>query len=152
MQITSQQKQEIIGMLHNGYSIDSISKVMSKKYKKQNFAKSDILIISKQIGIKNIGKKDIKKQSLDVKTAEKMVSKVLNDKNSTNKLTSKLIILLISFIALLGVIWYFISFKIMLITCIVIVSILFILSMFVYFKFIRKSDKIKKEIRNTKKK
>lgn len=148
MQITSQQKQEIIGMLHNGYSIDSISKVMSKKYKKQNFAKSDILIISKQVGIKNIGKKDIKKQSLDVKTAEKMVSKVLNDKNST----SKLIILLISFIALLGVIWYFTSFKIMLITCIVIVSILFILSMFVYFKFIRKSDKIKKEIRNTKKK
>lgn len=152
MQITNQQKQEIVGMLHNGYSVDSISRTMSKKYKKQNFAKSDILIISKQAGIKNIGKKDIKKQPLDVKIAEKMVSQVLNDKTSTKNLVSKLIILLFCFIALLGVIWYFTNLKVMLIVCVTIICILVILSLFVYLKFIRKSDKIKKEIRNTKKK
>ena len=146
MRVTNKQKLEIVGLLQNGYSIDSRHTVINKNYKNLNISKSDILVLAKQYNVKQIGKKDLSKEKVNLQVAEQIVSNVLNNETQSNSLKHGIIVFFICLLILFGAISYFVGLKVGFIVLGVIVSILILLSMIVYFKFIKKSSKIKSEI------
>ena len=52
MQIPKNVQQELVILLQQGYSIDSVCKAMSKKYKGVELKKPDIIILAKRYNIK----------------------------------------------------------------------------------------------------
>ena len=146
MRVTNKQKLEIVGLLQNGYSIDSIHKVINKEYKNLNISKSDIIVLAKQYNVKQIGKKDLSKENVNLQVAEQIVSNVLNNEAESKSLKHGIIVVFICLLILFGNISYFVGLKVGFIFLGVIVFILILLSMIVYFKFIKKSSKIKSEI------
>ena len=78
--VNKKYQNEIITLLQGGYSISSISKVMSKKYKTE-IKNSDILILAKQKNIK-VGNKDLEK--LSVKDISNVLLHAVKDENFIN--------------------------------------------------------------------
>ena len=73
MQIPKNVQQELVIFLQQGYSIDSVCKAMSKKYKGVELKKPDIIILSKRYNIK-IGTKYLTKEKIDLNMAKNMTS------------------------------------------------------------------------------
>ena len=69
MQIPKNVQQELVILLQQGYSIDSVCKAMSKKYKGVELKKPDIIILAKRYNIK-IGTKDLTKEKIDMNMAK----------------------------------------------------------------------------------
>lgn len=137
IKINRQHQTEIATFLQGGYSIDSICKVMSKKYKGTDFKKSDVLILARQMGLKNIGTKDLSKQKIDLKTAKKALPLIMKDKNLVNSIKTKLLFVLIIFVTLLGTSFYFGGVKPMLFTALGGVGIVGLAILFLYFKYFK---------------
>ena len=144
--VNKKYQEEIIALLQGGYSISSISKVMSKKYKTE-IKNSDILILARQRNIR-VGNKDLEK--LSTKDISKALPYAVKDENLVNSVKNKLIILLICFIALLGAIYLIGGFKPMLITLGVVLTVLILALIVVYFKFIKGNADISSFIRKRK--
>lgn len=143
MQISSNVQREIVSLLQQGYSIDSIIKVLSKQYKNIDFKKSDIVILAKKNNIKNIGSKDLSKTKIDLKTAQKMMPTLLENKSLVSEIRNKLIIVGICLLVLLGVIYFLTDIKVTLIVFGILVLLIGAAIGFSYFKFV-KPNKIKK--------
>lgn len=134
--------EDIVVLLKQGYSIDSIHKFMVKKHKKMNIKQSDIVIISKKNNIK-VGSKDIFKEKLNAKSVETMVPKLLRDKELVSDIKTKIVIILLSLLVLIVVIGFSISWKVALIILgglFIIISISVLIS---YFKFIKTNKNLR---------
>ena len=90
--VNKKYQEEVIALLQGGYSISSIAKVMSKKYKTE-IKNSDILILAKQRNIR-VGNKDLEK--LNTKDVGKVLPQAVKDEKLVNSVKNKLIIFQIS--------------------------------------------------------
>ena len=136
--VNKKYQEEVIALLQGGYSISSIAKVMSKKYKTE-IKNSDILILAKQRNIR-VGNKDLEK--LNTKDVGKVLPQAVKDEKLVNSVKNKLIILFVCFVVLLGAIYLIGGFKPMLITLGVVLTVLIVGLVIVYFKFIKGNSEI----------
>lgn len=143
MKIRNDIKQEIIGSLRSGFSVDDTLKAITKKHKDLKITKSDIVIIAKQANIKTVSGKNMSKSDKVIKGAEQMLPKVLNDEGNFGKAKNSILVFTFAVLLLLGVLWYWLGIETMLIGLSIIVAIVLVLYLIVYFTIIRKSPKIK---------
>ena len=129
-----------------GYSIDSICKVMSKRYKGIEFKSSDLVILAKKMNIK-VGKKDLSKEKLDLKMAKQALPELMKDTDFMGKIKKSIAIIVISLLVLLGVIGYLTNLKTMFICLGVLLVFVFAFLTFCYFKYVRKDKQILRNIK-----
>lgn len=148
--INKKYQNEIVSCLQLGYSIPSICKVMSKKYKGVEFKSSDIIILAKQRNIQ-VGKKDLSKEKIDFKTAEKMLPTILEDSAMMGKIKKSILIIILCFVVLMGVIWYLAGIKPMLITLAICAVVFGGIFAYIYFTYVRNgksAQSVKKKLKN----
>lgn len=145
--ISKKYQTEVLSLLQMGYSIDSICKVMSKRYKGIEFKSSDLVILAKKMNIK-VGKKDLSKEKLDLNMAKQALPELMKDTDFMGKVKKSIAIIVISLLVLLGVIGYLTNLKTMFICLGVLLVFVFAFLTFCYFKYVRKDKQI---LRNSKK-
>ena len=79
---------------------------MSKKYKGVELKKPDIIILAKRYNIK-IGTKDLTKEKIDLNMAKNMMPDLLKNNDLMGQIKSKLILVFVCILVLLGAILLF---------------------------------------------
>lgn len=136
MNIPKNIQQEIVILLQQGFSANSVCEVMKKKYKNVDIKGSDIIILAKKNNIR-MGNKDITKEKIDLKTAQKMMPELLENKDVMKQVKSKIGLIIVCLLALLGVVGFLTDWMIALNIFVVLVIVVGIALCICYFKFIK---------------
>lgn len=147
MQISRDIQQEVIALLYQGYSAKSVSYAISKAHKGVELKPSDILIMAKKNNIK-IGTKDITKEKIDMKSVSKAMPQILENEGMMKQVKSKIILIIICLLALLGVIFFLTDWKVTLIVLGCIVAVLGVGVVFSYFKFVKPNKNMRSYLKN----
>ena len=147
MQISKNIQQELVILLQQGYSIDSICKAMGKKYKNVEFKKSDIFLIAKKNNIK-VGSKDLTKEKIDLNTAKNMMPELLKNNDLMGQVKSKLILVFVCILVLLGVIGFLVDWKIALYVGIGVLVLIGIAVGISYFKFVKPNKAVRDAVKS----
>ena len=147
MQISKNIQQELVILLQQGYSIDSICKAMGKKYKNVEFKKSDIFLIAKKNNIK-VGSKDLTKEKIDLNTAKNMMPELLKNNDLMGQVKSKLILVFVCILVLLGVIGFLVNWKIALYVGIGVLVLIGIAVGISYFKFVKPNKAVRDAVKS----
>ena len=154
--LNAEQKKDLFTVLSNGYSANSALIVMNQKYPNLNLKVMDIIVLSKSMGIRNIGNKDITKEDINSDMIGNALPNVLNDNTMMSKIKNSLLIILLCLIAVVVAIGLFTNWKISLIVGGCLLSIIIVAIILLYCKFVKGNDMIKglikeKVIKNKKK-
>ena len=147
MQISKNIQQELVILLQQGYSIDSVCKAMSKKYKNVEFKKSDVFLIAKKNNIK-VGSKDLTKEKIDLNTAKNMMPELLKNNDIMSQVKSKLILVLICILVLIGVVGFLAGWKIALYMGIGVFVLIGIAVGISYFKFVKPNKAVRDAVKS----
>ena len=147
MQIPKNVQQELVILLQQGYSIDSICKAMGKKYKNVEFKKSDIFLIAKKNNIK-VGSKDLTKEKIDLNTAKNMMPDLLKNNDLMGQIKSKLILVFVCILVLLGAIGFLAGWKIALYVGIGVLVLIGIAVGISYFKFVKPNKAVRDAVKS----
>lgn len=151
MQISKDIQQEVIALLYQGYSVKSVSYAIAKAHKGVELKQSDILIIAKKNNIK-LGTKDITKEKVDMKSVSQAMPQILQNEGMMKQVKSKLILIFVCLLALLGVIYFLTDLKV---TLIVVGCLLVLLGIgvgFSYLKFVKPNKNMRTYLKNQYKK
>ena len=147
MQISKNIQQELVILLQQGYSIDSVCKAMSKKYKNVEFKKSDVFLIAKKNNIK-VGSKDLTKEKIDLNTAKNMMPELLKNNDIMSQVKSKLILVLVCILVLLAVTGFLAGWKIALYIGIGVFVLIGIAVGISYFKFVKPNKAVRDAVKS----
>jgi hypothetical protein len=147
MQISKNIQQELVILLQQGYSIDSICKAMGKKYKNVEFKKSDIFLIAKKNNIK-VGSNDLTKEKIDLNTAKNMMPELLKNNDLMGQVKSKLILVFVCILVLLGAIGFLAGWKIALYVGIGVLVLIGIAVGISYFKFVKPNKAVRDAVKS----
>ena len=147
MQISKDIQQEMIALLYQGYSAKSVCYAISKAHKGVEIKQSDVLIIAKKNNIK-LGTKDITKEKADMKSVSQAMPQILQNDGIMKQVKSKIMIIIVCLLALLGVIFFLTDWKVTLIVLGCIVGVLGIGVLFSYFKFVKPNKNMRSYLKN----
>lgn len=147
MQIPKNVQQELVILLQQGYSIDSVCKAMSKKYKGVELKKPDIIILAKRYNIK-IGTKDLTKEKIDLNMAKNMMPDLLKNNDLMGQIKSKLILVFVCILVLLGAIGFLAGWKIALYVGIGVLVLISIAVGISYFKFVKPNKAVRDAVKS----
>lgn len=141
--LNAEQKKDLLTVLSQGYSANSALIVMNRKYPKLNLKVMDIIVLSKSLGIKNIGNKDITKENISSDMLGSALPNMLNDNSMMNKIKSSLFIVVLCLIALVVAVGLFTNWKISLIVGGILLGVIIVAVIVLYFKFVKGNDALK---------
>ena len=136
MNISKGMQQEIIILLQQGFSANSICEVMKKKHKNVNLKSSDIIILAKKNNIK-MGNKDITKEKIDLKSVKNMMPQMLDNKDMMKEVKGKIALIVVCLFALLGVVGFLTDWMVALYIFIGLIVIFAFAVGVSYFKFVK---------------
>lgn len=146
--LNAEQKKDLLIILSQGYSANSALIVMNRKYPKLNLKVMDIIVLSKSLGIKNIGNKDITKENISSDMIGSALPNMLNDNSMMKKIKSSLFIIVLCLIALVVAVGLFSSWKISLIVGGSLLGVILVAITILYFKFVRGNNALKGVIKD----
>lgn len=146
--LNAEQKKDLCIVLSQGYSANSALIVMNRKYPKLNLKVMDIIVLSKSLGIKNIGNKDITKENISSDMIGSALPNMLNDNSMMKKIKSSLFIIVLCLIALVVAVGLFSSWKISLIVGGSLLGVILVAITILYFKFVRGNNALKGVIKD----
>ena len=141
--LNAEQKKDLLTVLSQGYSANSALIVMNRKYPKLNLKVMDIIVLSKSLGIKNIGNKDITKENISSDMIGSALPNMLNDNSMMKKVKSSLFIVVLCLIALVVAVGLFTNWKISLIVGGSLLGIIAVAIIILYFKFVKGNNVLK---------
>lgn len=151
MQISKDIQQEVMALLYQGYSTKSVCYAISKAHKGLELKQSDVLILAKKNNIK-VGTRDITKEKVDMKTVSKAMPQILENEGIMKQVKSKVILIIICLLVLLGVLYFLTDLKVTLIVVGCILVLLGIGVLFSYIKFVKPNKNMKSYLKNKAKK
>ena len=141
--LNAEQKKDLCIVLSQGYSANSALIVMNRKYPKLNLKVMDIIVLSKSLGIKNIGNKDITKENISSDMIGSALPNMLNDNSMMKKIKSSLFIIVLCLIALVVAVGLFSSWKISLIVAGSLLGVIIVAIIVLYCKFVKGNNALK---------
>ena len=143
MKVNKKDKEEILALIRSGYNIQSVCKIMENKTNGTKYSQADIILVAKNAGIKNFGKKEYS-EKLSVKES---LPALVKDEKVVSKAKKSIIMLLICLAIIVAVIGYIWGLKPMLITLGVVILILIGFVLYCYTHLVKGNINLKSMVK-----
>ena len=144
MRVSKQEQEEIIALVREGYTLNSICVIMKNKTNGKEISQGDIVLISKKAGIKTFGKKEFNTKN----AIKENLPNIAKDIEMMSKVKKTLIIISLCLLVLIGIIGYLWGIRPMIITACVVLLLITVCILFCYFSFIKGNRALKTAVQS----